>query len=99
MIKKNIHKLIALGLSMSMIMGLTACGGSSGDSAQTQTPAANTNNEAQTPAADSGDDKAQGHQRRIPQHHLHKDIGFSRLAAGIRTIMTVRIQVLMTIHP
>lgn len=60
MIKKNIHKLIALGLSMSMIMGLTACGGSSGDSAQTQTPAANTNNEAQTPAADSGDDKAQG---------------------------------------
>lgn len=33
MMKKNIQKLIALGLSLSMIMGLTACGGSSGDSA------------------------------------------------------------------
>ena len=48
MMKKNIRKLMALGLSLSMVMGLTACGGGSDDNVQTQAPAANTNNEAQT---------------------------------------------------
>ncbi len=48
-------KLLALGLSVSMMAGLTACGGS-GDSAQT--PAANTGSEAQAPAQDAADDTA-----------------------------------------
>lgn len=57
MMKKNIKKIMALGLSVSMIAGLTACGGGSGDSAQT--PAANTDSEAQAPAGDAaGDDTA-----------------------------------------
>lgn len=55
MIKKNMKKLLALGLSVSMMAGLTACGGS-GDSAQT--PAANTGSEAQAPAQDAADDTA-----------------------------------------
>lgn len=49
---KNIKRLLALGLSVTMAAGLTACGGGSGDSAQT--PAADTSNEAQTtPSAGS----------------------------------------------
>ncbi len=48
-------KLLALGLSVSMMAGLTACGGS-GDSAQT--PAANAGSEAQAPAQDAADDTA-----------------------------------------
>ncbi len=55
MIKKNMKKLLALGLSVSMMAGLTACGGS-GDSAQT--PAANAGSEAQAPAQDAADDTA-----------------------------------------
>lgn len=47
---KNMRKLLALGLSVSMVAGLTACGGGSGDN--TQTPASGSN-EAQTSSADS----------------------------------------------
>lgn len=57
---KNFKKLLALGLSVSMVAGLTACGGS-GDSAQQ--PAADTSGEAQADAGNeaqpsAGDDTA-----------------------------------------
>lgn len=56
--EKSIKRLIALGLSMTMMAGLTACGGGSGDSAQTQAPATNTNNTTQSPATDDNNDTA-----------------------------------------